>query len=125
MLGGNRHHDRWPPTKKDEHAVMATRKTTRPRTTPAPAPEVQAAPAAPKTRRPGAPRRAGRVGTEVPAGLTIAPPTEEEIRVRAYYLSLERGGPSPDPAADWLRAEQELVESRAADAAASAPARSR
>lgn len=93
---------------------MATRKTTRTRTTPAPA-----LPAAAKTRRPGAPRRAKRVGTEVPAGVTIAPPTEEEIRVRAYFLSLERGGPSPDPAADWLRAEQELVASRAADAARS------
>ncbi len=94
---------------------MATRKTTRSRTTPAP--ETPAAPPAPKARRPGAPRRAQRVGTEVPAGLTIAPPTEEEIRVRAYFLSLERGGPSPDPAADWLRAEQELVASRAAGAA--------
>ena len=93
---------------------MATRKTTRTRTTPAP--EVPAAPAPAKTRRPGAPRRAKRVGTEVPAGLTIAPPTEEEIRVRAYYLSLERGGPSTDPTADWLRAEQELVASRGADA---------
>lgn len=98
---------------KDDHAVMATRKTTRTRTAPDTA--TDAAPAAAKPRRPGAPRRAKRVGTEVPAGLTIAPPTEEEIRVRAYYLSLERGGPSPDPAADWLRAEQELVASRAAD----------
>jgi Protein of unknown function (DUF2934) len=94
---------------------MATRKTTRTRTAPAPAPEVAAVPAATKARRPGAPRRARRVGTEVPAGLTIAPPTEEEIRVRAYYLSLERGGPSPDPTADWLRAEQELVAGLAAD----------
>ena len=93
---------------------MATRKTTRTRTTPAH--EEPAAPAPAKTRRPGAPRRAKRVGMEVPAGLTIAPPTEEEIRVRAYSLSLERGGPSPDPTADWLRAEQELVASRGADA---------
>jgi hypothetical protein len=94
---------------------MATRKTTRTHTTPAP--EMPAAPPAPKTRRPGAPRRAKRVGAEVPAGFTIAPPTEEEIRVRAYYLSLERGGPSPDPAADWLRAEQELVAGRTAGTA--------
>jgi len=53
------------------------------------------------------------VASEVAAGLTIAPPTHEEIRVRAYYLSLERGGPSADPLADWFRAEQELVASRA------------
>jgi Protein of unknown function (DUF2934) len=97
---------------KDEQTVMAIRKTTRTRTTPAP--ETPAAPAVARTRRPGAPRRAKRVGTEVPAGVTIAPPTAEEIRVRAYYLSLERGGPSPDPTADWLRAERELVASRAA-----------
>ena len=93
---------------------MATRKTTRTRT-PAPvaaapaAPPQPAAAAAPKPRRAGAPRRAKHVGAEVPAGLTIAPPTVEEIRVRAYYLSLERGGPAADPTADWLRAEQELV----------------
>ena len=96
---------------------MATRKTTRTRTpapvaaATAPPPAAAAAPARP--RRPGAPRRANRVAPEVPAGLTIAPPTHEEIRVRAYYLSLERGGPSADPLADWFRAEQELVASRA------------
>ncbi|MEP7116271.1 MAG: DUF2934 domain-containing protein [Acidobacteriota bacterium] len=32
----------------------------------------------------------------------------ERIRVRAYYLHLERGGRPADPAADWLRAEHEL-----------------
>lgn len=106
---------------------MAIRKTTRTRTpaveTPAvetPAVQTPVAPA-PKPRRPGAPRRARPVNVDVPAGLTIAPPTEEEIRVRAYFLSLERGGPSVDPTADWLRAEQELVAGRAvaADATAS------
>lgn len=95
---------------------MATRKTTRTRT---PAAETPVAPA-PKPRRPGAPRRARPVNVDVPAGLTIAPPTEEEIRVRAYYLSLERGGPSVDPQADWLRAEQELVAGRAVATDASA-----
>ena len=93
---------------------MATRKTTRTRP-PAPVADPVAAPA-PKPRRPGAPRRARRVDAAAPAGLTIAPPTEEEIRVRAYYLSLERGGPSADPLADWFRAEQELVASRAVTA---------
>ncbi len=95
---------------------MATRKTTRTRT---PAAETPVAPA-PKARRPGATRRARPVNVDVPAGLTIAPPTEEEIRVRAYYLSLERGGPSLDPQADWLRAEQELVAGRAVATDASA-----
>ena len=88
---------------------MATRKTTRTRLV---VTETPASPA-PKPRRPGAPRRARPVNVDVPAGLTIAPPTEEEIRVRAYYLSLERGGPSLEPPADGLRAEQELVAGRA------------
>ena len=35
--------------------------------------------------------------------------TEEEIRVRAYYLSVERDGRGSDPLADWLRAERELA----------------
>ncbi|MEQ1869487.1 MAG: DUF2934 domain-containing protein [Vicinamibacterales bacterium] len=36
-------------------------------------------------------------------------PTAEDIRVRAYYLSLERNG-GGDPLADWLRAERDLAE---------------
>ncbi len=33
----------------------------------------------------------------------------DHIRVRAYYLSLERNGAGGDPLADWLQAERELV----------------
>ena len=33
---------------------------------------------------------------------------ESQIRERAYYIFLERGGHAGDPAADWLQAEQEL-----------------
>jgi hypothetical protein len=36
----------------------------------------------------------------------------EYIRVRAYYLSLERNGCVADPIADWLRAEGELTTGR-------------
>lgn len=32
----------------------------------------------------------------------------EHVRVRAYYLYLQRGGRSHDPLADWLQAEREL-----------------
>ncbi|NOT28525.1 MAG: DUF2934 domain-containing protein [Acidobacteria bacterium] len=32
----------------------------------------------------------------------------EHVRVRAYYLSLERDG-FTDPVGDWLRAERELI----------------
>jgi Protein of unknown function (DUF2934) len=37
-----------------------------------------------------------------------AAPSEEEVRIRAYYHFLQRGGSPGDPLADWLRAEREL-----------------
>lgn len=89
---------------------MATRKTPSTRTpaaAPAATPATPAAVARP--RRPGAPRRAKRASDDVPTALTVAPPTQEAIRMRAYHLSLERRGLTSDPVADWLRAEQELV----------------
>lgn len=42
-------------------------------------------------------------------------PTPAQIRERAYYIYLERGGAPGDPVADWLQAERELeAEYRAA-----------
>jgi Protein of unknown function (DUF2934) len=35
--------------------------------------------------------------------------TEEQIRVHAYYLSLERKGSPADALSDWLRAESDLM----------------
>lgn len=35
--------------------------------------------------------------------------TAEEIRERAYFLSLERAPGAADPDADWARAERELT----------------
>jgi uncharacterized protein involved in type VI secretion and phage assembly len=93
---------------------MATRK---PRTT-KPAPTVETpARAAPRARRPGAARRAKPA---VEPALAAAPEVqpapegpetsaEEQIRVRAYFLHLERRGRPADPTADWLRAEQEVA----------------
>ena len=40
----------------------------------------------------------------------MAVPAAEDVRVRAYYLSLERNGGGSDPLADWLRAEHDLAE---------------
>jgi Protein of unknown function (DUF2934) len=37
-----------------------------------------------------------------------APPSQEEIALRAYHIYLERGCAPGDPMEDWLRAEQEL-----------------
>lgn len=91
---------------------MATRKpTTVTRTPPVKTP----APA--RARRPGAVRR---TKTAAPQAIAAAPEvheahgtpdsaTNEQIRVRAYYLHLERRGRPADPTSDWLRAEQELA----------------
>lgn len=51
-----------------------------------------------------------RKAKPVPA-LSFAPPLTDQIRVRAYYLSLERNGSAADPVGDWLRAERELTAS--------------
>lgn len=37
-------------------------------------------------------------------------PTVREIRDRAYYIYLARGGVEGDPVDDWVRAERELRE---------------
>ena len=39
---------------------------------------------------------------------SVMPYTEAQIRERAYYIYLERGGTVGDPLTDWLQAEQEL-----------------
>ena len=57
-------------------------------------------------------RRSPSADTPAEATSTAEPTTsdsavEEEIRLRAYYLFLERNGEPGDPVADWLRADQE------------------
>jgi hypothetical protein len=42
--------------------------------------------------------------------LTAAPPTDEEIAVRAYHIYLERGDGEGNPDDDWLQAKRELTE---------------
>jgi len=91
---------------------MATRKpaTKRPTTTDTPTP-------APR-RRTGAVRRTKTAAAQpLAAAPEVAPavsaadtPVEEHIRVRAYYLHLERRGRPADPVADWLRAKQEVLD---------------
>lgn len=39
-----------------------------------------------------------------------APPTHDEIALRAYLIFLQRHGAPGNPSEDWLRAERELVE---------------
>ena len=40
----------------------------------------------------------------------VREPTMREIRDRAYYIYLARGGINGDPMSDWIRAEHELRE---------------
>jgi hypothetical protein len=49
----------------------------------------------------------------------VHPPVDEQIRLRAYELYMERGAQPADDLGDWLRAERELSE--AAGAGAGAP----
>ena len=71
-----------------KRARVATKTASTPETTPKKA----KAPAQPRTRR-----------------QTTTVVTAEQIRERAYFLSLERSGGPADPDADWARAERELV----------------
>lgn len=48
-----------------------------------------------KTRKPRAPKGA---------------PTQEQIRLRAYEIFLERNGAPGNPLEDWVRAERELTQ---------------
>jgi len=38
----------------------------------------------------------------------LAPNLEEQIRLRAYHLYLQRGGRGGSPEQDWLRAKEEI-----------------
>jgi hypothetical protein len=57
----------------------------------------------PKTRERSSPA-AGKPRT------AKAPPTREEISLRAYHIYLERSGAQGNELDDWVRAERELLE---------------
>ena len=42
----------------------------------------------------------------------MQPASEEQTRVRAYEIFLERGTEPGDELSDWLQAERDLMESR-------------
>jgi hypothetical protein len=69
--------------------------------------EIASTPRRARRRTPMAPtqKKRSRVAVDQP---TTKNPTNENIRVRAYYLYLQRDERSNDPLNDWLRAEQEL-----------------
>jgi hypothetical protein len=84
--------------------IMATRKT--PPTTRRSGAAQTVSESKGTSRSPAATTRTKR--KTAPKKPVTAVPTER-IRVRAYYLSLERNGCAADPIADWLRAERELT----------------
>jgi hypothetical protein len=51
----------------------------------------------------------GGLGKVVPSMM----PSDQQIRERAYFIYLNRGGAPGDPMADWLQAERELREASA------------
>lgn len=81
---------------------MATRRTT-PLAEHQPVVETVPAPKQPAAAF--ATRKKGKSRPKAPANTISA----EDIRVRAYYLSLERNGSAGDALADWLAAERELT----------------
>jgi len=48
------------------------------------------------------------VAAESASEKPFSPSLEEQIRVRAYQLYLERGGNGGSPEQDWFRAQQEI-----------------
>jgi hypothetical protein len=78
---------------------MAAKKTTSPTTT-TPTPKRPRTVTEPIAKKPARPRTRRQSTPLV---------TAEQIRERAYFLSLERGEGPADPEADWARAERELV----------------
>jgi hypothetical protein len=90
---------------------MTTKRTTapaRPRAakTPRPSPATRRKAAAPVPEPAAVPSGATHAVHAVPAI------DDEQIRIRAYFLSLERQGRPGDPMDDWLAAEREFVSPR-------------
>jgi hypothetical protein len=50
-----------------------------------------------------------RTLAQIPADAAVLRPTDDQIRLRAYQLFLQRDGHGGDPLEDWLRAESELM----------------
>ena len=46
--------------------------------------------------------------TQVTRETQVPPSVEEQIRLRAYHLYLQRGGRGGSPEQDWLRAKEEI-----------------
>ena len=85
---------------------MATKKTSSP-TRRKSAIETSSSPTRASRRPPTAATRQERTSTApLHASESL---TEERIRVRAYYLYLQRDGHPGDPLSDWVRAEAELA----------------
>lgn len=98
---------------------MTTRKTTTPRRPASSAARTSASPPARRTgavrrKKPAAPAPAAIDVAAIERAIAIETPriveadAAEQIRVRAYFLHLERRGRPADPVEDWLRAEREL-----------------
>ena len=59
------------------------------------------------------PTRTATAAAETIGHASILPGTETQIRERAYFIYLERGGTPGDPVADWFQAVRELTRATA------------
>jgi|SRR5271157_2609076 len=86
--------------------------------TPTPKKRTRKVAATPKGNGIHAENGAGAVETSVTAApeatpkKNVAPSLEEQIRIRAYHIYLQRGGYGGSPEQDWLRAKQEICGER-------------
>jgi len=65
-------------------------------------------PKAPRPARARAPKNGGNGALHVQPAPNEPAPNEDDIRVRAYHLYLERGGADGADFDDWVAAEREL-----------------
>jgi hypothetical protein len=75
---------------------------------PAPATH-ESTPAAGRSRRVSTAATEASRSPRAARGPSPVRPDDDQIRLRAYELSLQRDGHHGDPLEDWLRAERELI----------------
>lgn len=60
----------------------------------------------------GAAQSSVTVSSQPASEVQLSPQLEEQIRLRAYELYLQRGGNGGSPEQDWLQAKEEICGSR-------------
>jgi Protein of unknown function (DUF2934). len=72
----------------------------------------RAVPSSEKKKKPAPPKKSAGKKSKAPASLPPAEPTDEEIRIRAYFIAERRHRLSlpGDSNLDWIEARRQLIE---------------